>query len=503
MDFTKRRVRTLGDLLAVANLAVPSGLSPTTEVKRLTDDSRRVEESSIFVAVSGAQADGRKFLKQAAEQGAMLAIAEPPVPEAPLPIVETQNTRLNLTMMAHAFHGYPTREMLAVGVTGTNGKTTTTFLLEAVMKAAGMAPGVIGTIEGRFGGKIWDAPTTTPGAVALAEMLADMRAAGADALAIEVSSHAIDQHRVTGVDFDAGIFTNLSQDHLDYHGTMEEYAKVKLHFFTKILAQHSNTRAVTNIDDPTGEMIGSHFEGPVVTYGQRPGANVLIRDYRPTMDGMVIDFRILGEEWSLNTALVGPGNVQNIAATVAWAHSSGIELDVIQRGLETVKRIPGRLELIDEGQSYRVVVDYSHTPASLEGALNQCREIAAEGARVIVVFGCGGDRDPIKRPIMGKIAGEGAELVWLTSDNPRTEDPKKIADQALEGLKQSPLQASEYAVILDRREAIEAALAAAKRGDVVLIAGKGHETYQEIGKQRFPFDDAEVARQWLRANVKE
>jgi UDP-N-acetylmuramoyl-L-alanyl-D-glutamate--2,6-diaminopimelate ligase len=491
--------RPVAELLGAAGLSMPARTDANLPITQVTDDSRSVTPGSLFVAIPGTKIDGRQFLAQAAERGAALAITEPPLGPVPsgLPVILIDNARHALAVLAHAFHGWPTRGMLVVGVTGTNGKTTTTYLLEAILKAAGRRPGVIGTVEGRFEDRRWPAPTTTPSAAALAAMTAEMRSLGGDSLAMEVSSHAIEQERVTGIEFDAGIFTNLSQDHLDYHGTMESYGAVKRRFFTAILARCRGARAVVNIDEPLGIEIAGAFGGPVITYGRQSGANVRIEAQRPAANGAVLELEVLGERWSLSTALIGPGNAYNIAGVVAWAQSVGIAREVIREGIAGCTRVPGRLEAIHEGQSFQVVIDYSHTPASLEIALRQCRELARK--RVIVVFGCGGDRDPIKRPIMGEIASRLADLVWVTNDNPRTEDPEKIADQILQGVTNHVSRITEHTlhVQLDRRAAIHEALRAAEAGDVVLIAGKGHETYQEVGKERHPFDDAQVAREWL------
>ncbi|MBN1475329.1 UDP-N-acetylmuramoyl-L-alanyl-D-glutamate--2,6-diaminopimelate ligase [Candidatus Sumerlaeota bacterium] len=485
---------SIGAVLAAANLECP--VEPAAPCPGVTEDSRAVVRGGIFVAIPGTAVDARRFIPQATERGAALVVTEPPVESSTIPVVFAPSARHAVALMAHAFHGHPTHSMHVVGVTGTNGKTSTTYLLEAVMAAAGWRPGVIGTVEGRFEDRRWPAPTTTPAPTALASMAEEMVAAGADALAMEVSSHAIDQHRVVGIEFNAGILTNISQDHLDYHGTMEAYTAVKRRLFTELLTEWGG-RAIVNLDEPLGADLAGSLETKPLTYGTHADAEVRIESHRALPDGTEIDLVVHGEPWTLRTPLLGVGNVMNIAAVVTWARWQGIARDVIQRGLTACSRIPGRLESIDCGQGFRVMVDYSHTPASLDGALRQCRGLTPEGNRLIVVFGCGGDRDALKRPIMGEIAGRGAEEIWLTNDNPRTEDPAKIAEQVLRGLAPAASSAESFHVELDRRAAIRGALESARPGDVVLIAGKGHETYQEVGKQRFPFDDAEVARQWL------
>jgi UDP-N-acetylmuramoyl-L-alanyl-D-glutamate--2,6-diaminopimelate ligase len=494
-------VPTVAKLLAAANLTVPDGIDSEASVSLVTDDSRQVTSGAIFIAVPGSKVDGRRFIAQAVEKGAALIVTEPS-PELAMdtlvvPVALAEDVRRVMALMAHAFHGWPARGLQTIGVTGTNGKTTMTYLIEGVLHAAGNEVGVIGTIESRLGERQWPAPVTTPGAIALAGLIAEMRADGAGALVMEVSSHAIDQQRVAGISFDAGVFTNVTQDHLDYHGSMENYAAVKRRFFTDIVAAPPGGRAIVNIDDSVGVAIAEVFEGPVVTYGRRAGANIRIREERFAPDGTHMDLTVLGEPWSLRTPLLGPGTGMNVAALTAWAQSAGFSRDAIQQGLAAVSAVPGRFERVDEGQPFLVLVDYSHTPAALEGALQRCAELKGEEGRVIVAFGCGGDRDRLKRAIMGEAAGRGAELVWLTSDNPRTEDPAAIAAMAEEGLRRSGHSDESITVRLDRRRAIEGALASAREGDVVLIAGKGHETYQEIGTERFPFDDRDVARQWL------
>jgi UDP-N-acetylmuramoyl-L-alanyl-D-glutamate--2,6-diaminopimelate ligase len=491
--FTAER-RSIGEVLAAADLECP--VDSAAPCPGVTEDSRAVVRGGIFVAIPGTAVDARRFIPQAAERGAALVVTEPPVESSKIPVVFAPSARRAVALMAHAFHGAPTRSMDVVGVTGTNGKTSTTYLLEAVMAAAGRRPGVIGTVEGRFADRRWPAPTTTPAPTALAAMAEEMVAAGADALAMEVSSHAIDQHRALGIEFNVGILTNISQDHLDYHGTMEAYTEVKRRFFTELLAEWGG-RAIVNLDEALGEDLARSLSAEPVSYGTHPKADVRIDSHRALSGGTEIDLVVHGEPWTLRTPLLGVGNVLNIAAVVAWAQSEGIARDVIQRGLTGCPRIPGRLESIECGQGFRVMIDYSHTPASLEGALRQCRGLIPAGNRLIVVFGCGGDRDALKRPIMGEIAGRGAEEIWLTNDNPRTENPASIAAHVLKGLAPVAPSHESFHVELDRRAAIRDALASARPGDVVLIAGKGHETYQEVGTGRFPFDDAEVARQWL------
>jgi UDP-N-acetylmuramoyl-L-alanyl-D-glutamate--2,6-diaminopimelate ligase len=382
--------------------------------------------------------------------------------------------------MAAAVFGHPARDLTVIGITGTNGKTTITYLLESVFRAAGWRPGVIGTTGMRIDGSPSPLSHTTPEAPELHRTLARMRAGGVRAVAIEISSHALAQRRVDGLVVDAAVFTNLSQDHLDLHATMEDYFDAKRRLFTPEHARH----AVVNADDPWGRRL---LEDPAIattSYGIDAAADVRADDVSVDAGGATV---VIGGV-SVRTALRGRFNVENVLAALAAAQVVGIGLDVGARGVGEVQRVPGRMEPVDAGQDFTVVVDYAHTPDSIHSVLRGARG-SAEG-RVIVVFGCGGDRDRAKRPMMGQAAAEDADLVIVTNDNPRTEDPLAIIDEITSGIPDGAAAIVEP----DRAAAIERAIDAARPGDVVVVAGKGHETTQEIDGMLLPFDDREVAR---------
>jgi len=382
--------------------------------------------------------------------------------------------------MAAAVFGHPARDLTVIGITGTNGKTTITYLLESVFRAAGWRPGVIGTTGMRIDGSPSPLSHTTPEAPELHRTLARMRAGGVRAVAIEISSHALAQRRVDGLVVDAAVFTNLSQDHLDLHATMEDYFDAKRRLFTPEHARH----AVVNADDPWGRRL---LEDPAIattSYGIDAAADVRADDVSVDAGGATV---VIGGV-SVRTALRGRFNVENVLAALAAAQVVGIGLDVGARGVGEVQRVPGRMEPVDAGQDFTVVVDYAHTPDSIHSVLRGARG-SAEG-RVIVVFGCGGDRDRAKRPMMGRTAAEDADLVIVTNDNPRSEDPLAIIDEITSGIPDGAAAIVEP----DRAAAIERAIDAARPGDVVVVAGKGHETTQEIDGMLLPFDDREVAR---------
>jgi len=382
--------------------------------------------------------------------------------------------------MAAAVFGHPARALTIVGITGTNGKTTITYLLESVFRAAGWRPGVIGTTGMRIDGSASPLSHTTPEAPELHRTLARMRAGGVRAVAIEISSHALAQHRVDGLVVDVAVFTNLSQDHLDLHATMEDYFEAKRRLFTPEHARH----AVVNADDPWGRRLLEEPAIATTSYGIDAAADVRAADVSVQGDGATT---VVGGV-PVRTSLRGRFNVENVLGALAAARVVGIGIDVGARGIGEVRRVPGRMEPVDAGQDFTVVVDYAHTPDSIHSVLRGARG-SAEG-RVIVVFGCGGDRDRAKRPMMGRTAAEDADLVIVTNDNPRSEDPLAIIDEITSGMPDGAAAIVEP----DRAAAIERAIEAARPGDVVVVAGKGHETTQEIDGMLVPFDDREVAR---------
>jgi UDP-N-acetylmuramoyl-L-alanyl-D-glutamate--2,6-diaminopimelate ligase len=476
VDPTFPQVR-LADVAATVGADVRG--DPESIVRDASNDSREVPAGSLFFCIPGAHADGHAFAQRAVDAGAAALVVDHPLAVA-APQVVVRSVREAIGPISAAVFGHPARDLTVIGVTGTNGKTTITYLLESVFRAAGWAPGVIGTTGLLIDGAPSALSHTTPEAPELHRALARMRAEGVRAVAVEVSSHALAQHRVDGLVVDAAIFTNLSQDHLDLHETMDAYFAAKQRLFTPALAR----RGVVNADDPWGRRLIDAPAIPVTSYGVERAADVRGTDV--SVDGGGSTMTVDGVQ--IRTALRGRFNVENVLAAVVAARVLGISTDVAARGIADVGRVPGRMEPIDAGQDFTVVVDYAHTPDSIHNVLRGARG-SADG-RVIVVFGCGGDRDRAKRPMMGRAAAEDADLVIVTTDNPRSEDPLAIIDQITSGI---PEGASAI-VEPDRAAAIGRAIDAAGRGDVVVVAGKGHETTQEIDGRFVPFDDREVAR---------
>ncbi len=446
-------------------------------------DSRNVMPGSLFVALRGEHVDGHDFVPQAIERGATAVLVERDLGsevQSQATVVRVEQTRRALSAIAAAFYGDPSHDLAVIGVTGTNGKTTTTRMLAAIAQGAGVPCAVIGTIGAEFGGQEWRLAQTTPLPEELHALLARLRDAGARAVAMEVSSHALALDRVTDVRFACGVLTNVTRDHLDFHGSIESYAAAKRRLF------EASAAAVLNVDDAHGARWAAELHGrkPLLTYATRGSADIVARDIALRPDGS----RFIVDDTAFELALPGRFNVENALAATGAARTLGIEDTASARALRGVTRVAGRMERIGEGDVH-VFVDYAHTPDALEQSLRAVRELAR--ANVAVVFGCGGDRDRGKRPEMGAIAGKLADRVYVTNDNPRTEDPEAIACEIVAGI------GTKHVVELDRRKAIERAVREASAGDVVLIAGKGHETYQIIGDRRLPFDDAAVAREAL------
>ena len=492
----------LSELFEAAGLQLPArSLNPI--ITSITDDTRRIERGSLFVATTGSKVDSHLFVSDAVDKGAAAIIVERETPPyRGVDIVQVADSRDALGRLAHAWYGNPSHDMLVLGVTGTNGKTTTTFILEAILRAAGYEPGVLGTIEYRFANQRREAANTTPSAMQLAKLFADMRDAGVNAVAMEASSHAADQRRISGISFDACILTNITQDHLDYHGTMDAYADAKKMLFFDYLLRPAGPKrktpaAVFNLDDPYASMFASEFPQKKVTYAV-DSAKADLRATNIQMSGNETTFQLESAAGSreVRMHLVGMFNVHNALGAIGAAQAVGVSENSILEGLANLPAVPGRLEQVKAGQPFMVLVDYAHTPDALERVLVNSRAMTA--GRLIAVFGCGGDRDNTKRPIMGKSAAELADYVVVTNDNPRTEDPEKIADQIMEGVTTVGLPLENVARILDRKAAIEHALELAQAGDVVVIAGKGHEDYQILGTEKIHFDDREVAREFLK-----
>jgi UDP-N-acetylmuramoyl-L-alanyl-D-glutamate--2,6-diaminopimelate ligase len=504
---------TLSDLIREMDVAAVRG-DAHVPVKGLALDSRRVHGGDVFFALSGLKRDGGAFVDAAFAAGASAAVVARGTAGAHAPVIEVEEPRLALAQAACSFHGHPSRALAVAAVTGTNGKTTTTWMLESIFRAAGMKAGRIGTTGYRVGDETRPAPFTTPEAPELQALLREMAELGVKAVALEASSHALAQRRTWGLECDAVIFTNLTQDHLDFHGTMEAYLDAKLMLFDgRNGARTKRATAVVNAADPSAARViaaarrgGLDVLSAAVTAGEPvPAADLDLRVERvePGPDGLGLALRVAHPERlpragrtapgtiALRVPLLGRYNAVNAVLAAGGALALGIGEDAIRAGLEKVPAVPGRLERVHAGQPFAVLVDYAHTPDALERALAAAREHFA--GRVLLVFGAGGDRDRGKRPRMGKLAATLADRAWITNDNPRSEDPRAIADEIAAG---AP---GKLTIVLDRREAIAAALDAARPGDAVLIAGKGHETTQTVGDQVLPFDDREVARTLLRA----
>lgn len=474
------------------------------EIQHITSDSRKVEPGSLFIALRGYTVDGHSFVSAAAKKGAVAALVEEPVEGVDLPQLVVPDTRLASAIVADVFLGHPSARLKMIGVTGTNGKTTTTNLIERVLSEAGAKVGIRGTLGKKINGVTVELANTTPEAVELQSTLKEMVDAGCHYGVIEVSSHALEEKRDAGVRYHIAVFTNLTQDHLDYHGTMENYRRAKGKLFARLGNGYgddiaSMSFAVLNADDDASRYFQNETVAQCVTYGIDSPADVRAVNVRVTADGVRFRVMTFRGESDVRLQLTGRFNVYNALAAISVGLIEQIPLDVIVRALEQVPGVAGRFERVVAGQPFTVLVDYSHTPDSLEKALETIREFAV--GKVITVFGCGGDRDRTKRPLMAKVAMRLSDVAILTSDNPRTEDPEAILDDMEAGIKEelaTPSHKKErflYHRIVDRREAIRHAVVMAQPNDVILIAGKGHENYQIIGRTKHHFDDREVARE--------
>jgi len=462
-------------------------------------DSRKVAAGALFVAIPGFKQDGRKFAADALGRGAAVVVAEgaDPLPGSAAARVLVPSSREALARLADAYHGHPSRRLSVIGITGTNGKTTTSLLVEALLGAGGRPTGVIGTIQYRVGDQAEAASQTTPEALELQALLARMVEARVGGTAMEVSSHALSLSRVDGIEFDVAVFTNLTQDHLDFHKTLEAYRDAKARLFGLLDRSRKPRRAaVVNVDDPAGAaMICAAEADPrvrILTFGLRAPALLRPRRWESGMDGITLEVVTPGGEVAITSALVGEHNVMNLLGAVGVGLALEMEPAQIGRILSGVATVPGRFERVEAGQPFLVVVDYAHTPDALENVLATARKLLKPGARLGVVFGCGGDRDRGKRPIMGGIAARLADRAWVTSDNPRSERPEAILAEIETGIPATA--AGRHESVADRRRAIQGAVGWAREGDVVVIGGKGHETYQIVGSEMLPFDDREVAR---------
>jgi len=478
-------------LKGLGNYQLLSG-TVDSEVKGIACDSQNIAPGFIFVAIKGAACDGHKYIDDAVKKGAKTVIVQDKEFKDKsgdgVCYVSVEDTRKALAGLAAGFYGYPSEKLKVIGITGTNGKTTITYLIEAILKEANLKPAVIGTINHRFQGKLIRAKNTTPGAGDLQAMFKEMLDNGVSHVIMEVSSHALDQHRVAGINFHSAIFTNLTQDHLDYHQNLENYFQAKAKLFTCL---KPNALAIINNDDEYAKKLIKLTPARVVTYGIKYNVDILAKGIN--FDAMHTEFVLKAgfAEIGLNVQLLGRHNIYNILAAIAFAVNEGIDKAVIKSALEKFSLVPGRLEKIENKKNISLLVDYAHTEDALRNVISTLREITKN--KIIVVFGCGGERDKAKRPKMGGVVTELADYAVITNDNPRSEDPQQIINDIIFGIKKN-----NYCVIPDRREAIKKAITLAKPQDIVLIAGKGHENCQILKNERIPFDDREVAFECLK-----
>ncbi len=470
------------------------------DISGVSFDSNKIKKGFLFVALTGENTDGHKYIESALSHGAKALIVEKALDKdyKGVTVIEVADSRLSLAIVSANFFEHPTKDLTLIGITGTNGKTTITYLLESIWNEEGKYSGITGTIDYRYGENKIQSSMTTPESLDLMGIFREMRDCGVDTVAMEVSSHAIDRQRVKECHFDAAVFTNLTQDHLDYHDTIQDYFEVKKRLFTEFLeeSEKKNKFSIINIDDSFGARIVNDAPGNVVTYS--------INNETATIHAVSSEITDNGIEASISTpqgliqvksALFGEHNLSNILAAVAITISLGSPINAIEKGISQISSVPGRLEGVPNKCGFKVLVDYAHTPDALKNVLLAVRPLTK--GNLILVFGCGGDRDSAKRPLMGDIGRELSDILIVTSDNPRTEDPEIILDQIEKGVLRAGEDNSPYLRITDRTAAIKQSIKIAKENDTVLIAGKGHEDYQIIGTTKYPFDDREIARESL------
>ncbi len=469
-------------------------------VEGITNDSRQVKENFIFVCIKGEKENGEKYISSALSNGATVIVTERKMDIGDITLIITPDARYSLAVLSSAFYKDPSRKLKMIGVTGTNGKTTTTYFLESIFSANKNKAGVLGTVSYRLGNKIIPSFTTTPSSVELQKILAKMVEDNFDIAVMEVSSHALMQQRVVNCEYDIAIFTNLTPDHLNYHRTMEEYLKAKTKLFTE-LGKNSRKKgqkfAIINNDDKACEYIMKHTTVSIISYGIENKGDFFAKRIEFNLNYTSFILCTPQGEISITLNLIGLHNVYNALASSAAAQTMGISIDKIKKGLESLKFVPGRFEVISEGQNFTCVVDFAHSPDALERTIQTARHLNPK--RIITVFGCGGDRDRSKRPLMGEIAAKNSDFVWITSDNPRSENPMKIVTDIEVGIKR--IDFTNYRVVLDRRKAIKEALDYATENDFVLIAGKGHETCQILAAI-IPFDERKIVRDMLKEKNK-
>ncbi|MFD2672318.1 UDP-N-acetylmuramoyl-L-alanyl-D-glutamate--2,6-diaminopimelate ligase [Marinicrinis sediminis] len=493
------KLQELADLLLTSRVTHQAEI----EISGIQTDSRKVQAGDLFICLVGYQTDGHLYAEQAIQAGAVALLTEREL-EVEVPQLIVSDSRFAMARVANHFYQYPSQKLKLIGVTGTNGKTTITYLLDQILSDQQKQTGIMGTIQMKIGNETVEAKNTTQEALELQQNLKRMLDAGCEYGVMEVSSHALELGRVKGCHFKTAIFTNLTQDHLDFHETMEQYRAAKSLLFSRLGNAYATTAseqqfAVLNADDPASRDFAKVTAAQVLTYGIDQPADVRATQIRMTQEGTTFSLESFAGNRTFTLKLMGKFSVYNALAAITAALAEGIDLDAIHRSLQSIAGVNGRFEAVQEGQDFLVIVDYAHTPDSLENVLKTIQELA-EG-RIITVFGCGGDRDRGKRPIMGEMAGTYSDYVWITSDNPRTEDPGRILTDIEPGVQKAGLSRQQYEIEPDRKQAIEKAIHMATAGDVILIAGKGHETYQEIHGVRHDFDDRLVAKEAIRRLV--
>ncbi|TAM80638.1 MAG: UDP-N-acetylmuramoyl-L-alanyl-D-glutamate--2,6-diaminopimelate ligase [Acidobacteria bacterium] len=481
----------LGELLERVQ-PVESGADPNTEAISLAYDSRRVDKGCVFFAIEGEKTDGHLFIEDAIRRGAIAVVSERVAPAGlATQWIRVRKIRRALSEAARRFYDDPDLKLWLIGITGTNGKTTTAYLLNSILEAAGTRTGLFGTVEYRLSTRVVSASNTTPESLDLAAYFHELVTGGAGAAILEVSSHALAQERVWGMHFSVAVFSNLTRDHLDYHHDFDQYFAAKMRLFEG-LGIPPPELAVINLDDPWGRRLLAVPNPRRLTYGLESKADVGVKRHSQKLSGSSATLTTPQGEIEIESGLLGRANLMNILAATATAIGIGISPDKIQSGIRRLTAVPGRFEKVDEGQPFLVIVDYAHTDDALKNVLEAARELTQN--RLVVVFGCGGERDRTKRPLMGEVAGRLSDLAILTSDNPRSEDPILIMNDVLVGLQRTSMP---YIVEVDREMAIRKALAEAREGDIVLLTGKGHEGYQVLKDKTVPFDDRKVARRVL------
>jgi UDP-N-acetylmuramoyl-L-alanyl-D-glutamate--2,6-diaminopimelate ligase len=467
------------------------------EIGRIAYDSRSVRQGDLFVAIKGEKSDGARFIPQAIEKGAVAVASANRIEPGPnVAALIVPDARQFLAEISRAFYGDPSEELKLAAITGTNGKTTTTYLMDSIYRHAELRSCLVGTIGMKIGQRNFHSEHTTPESSDLIRFFRQAVTEGCTHGSLEVSSHSLALKRVFGARFRTGVFMNLTRDHLDFHKDMESYFQAKQLLFS---ARNGNRveSAVINTDDPYGKRLASEVRCEVVSFGFNSDADIHVQDYQSRVDGTDMILQTPAGEISYRMRLIGRPNIYNVMAATGAALSLGIDLDRVQKGIEGLEGIPGRVERVDAGQDFAVIVDYAHSPDSLENVLKTVSQLPHE--KIITVFGCGGNRDRSKRPIMGEIAVRMSDIVIATSDNPRSEDPVEILKEIETGMHSGP---APYSLEPDRRKAMEAAISMARKGDVVVIAGKGHEDYQILGNRTIHFDDREVAGELIRERIK-